>query len=65
MVIVIPKDIDGLKNVEKNLKKTKIDYENLNRNKHEMNLMLPKFKISTTIDLNKSLEGVCCFCLYI
>ncbi|XP_032456305.1 antichymotrypsin-2 isoform X1 [Nasonia vitripennis] len=56
LVIIVPKEIDGLKQVEDNLEKIQIDEHDLKRYKREINLALPKFKIETTIDLNQHLD---------
>ncbi|KAL7301141.1 hypothetical protein TKK_0006115 [Trichogramma kaykai] len=57
MVIIVPNDIDGLKDVEANLEKFDIDYAGEFRRKEcEVKLFLPKFKIETTIDMQPHLE---------
>lgn len=58
MLIVVPKEIDGLDRVEKNLEKINIDYEELKYAPEKVQLYLPKFKVETTIDLNSHLSEV-------
>ena len=60
MVIILPDEIEGIKEVENNLEKFNLDYEQSfgNRSKREVRLFLPKFKIETSIDLNETLQQV-------
>ena len=60
MVIILPNEIEGFKEVENNLEKFSLDYEKSfkNSSKHEVRLFLPKFKIETSIDLNETLQQV-------
>lgn len=58
MVIVIPKEVDGLDHVEKNLEKIEIDSESFKFSRREMCLSLPKFKVETTLNLNLHLNNV-------
>lgn len=67
MVIVMPNEIDGLKDIENNLEKVYAsiskDYESF-KNFHasfrqrEIVLSLPKFQVETTIALNSHLQEV-------
>lgn len=58
LVIIVPNEIDGLKQVEDNLEKIQLDEHDLKRYRREINLALPKFKIETTINLNQHLDEV-------
>lgn len=58
MLIVVPKEIDGLREVERNLEKIEIQYEELSYASEKVQLYLPKFKVETTIDLNPHLNEV-------
>ena len=60
MVIILPDEIEGIKEVENNLEKFNLDYEQSfgNISKREVRLFLPKFKIETSIDLNETLQQV-------
>lgn len=60
MVLVVPDEIEGLSDIEKNLDKIDLDYQNqFGRGfKTEVNLYLPRFKIESTIDLNEILQEV-------
>ncbi|KAJ8672870.1 hypothetical protein QAD02_004131 [Eretmocerus hayati] len=58
MIILLPKEIDGLKNLEENWEK--INSECLNaslfENYQDVNLDLPRFKVNTIIDLKQYLS---------
>ncbi|XP_034935198.1 uncharacterized protein [Chelonus insularis] len=55
MFIILPNDIDGLKNVENDFHK--VNYKQLHDNKYstEIDLQMPKFKIESKFDLQDSL----------
>lgn len=54
MIIILPNEIDGLAQVEENLKGKNLG-DVLNGDKIEVTLLLPKFKIESSIDLSQSL----------
>ena len=58
MVVIVPKEIDGLTKIENDLENLKLDYQNDLKYKREICLSLPKFKIETTIELNPHLMDV-------
>lgn len=58
MLIIVPKDIGGLEEIEKNLDKVQIDYDELSYAPEKVQLYLPKFKVESTIDLNLHLNDV-------
>lgn len=58
LVIIVPKEIDGLKAIEDNLDKIQLDESDIRHYKREVCLALPKFKIESTIDLNQHLNEV-------
>ena len=62
MVIIVPREIDGLSEIENNLEKIKLDYEKDLRYKREICLSLPKFKIETTTELIPHLSNVSHHC---
>lgn len=73
MVILLPDEKDGLRNLENNLSKIKINELLQKMDKFKVNVKLPKFKIEQSIDLNDVLIRVCikvkafnyCFVYYI
>ncbi|XP_011496608.1 PREDICTED: alaserpin-like [Ceratosolen solmsi marchali] len=57
MIIVVPRKVDGLKHVEKNLEKISFDYEtDFERYKSEVFITLPKFNVKSEIDMIPSLK---------
>ena len=58
MIIVLPDEIDGLIEVEKNLENISIDKLKEIARSDPLSLFLPKFKIESTIELNDVLSRV-------
>lgn len=59
MLIIVPNEIDGLEEVEKNLEKISVNYDHIkNRYTQKINLSLPKFKIESEHDLKHHLSEV-------
>ena len=56
MVIIIPDEIDGLKNVEGSIEK--INFFNEKPYKVEFRVYLPRFKIESSIDITELLKQV-------
>jgi serine protease inhibitor len=60
MIIIVPKKVDGLKYIEKNLEMIPFDYvTDFERYSSEIFLTLPKFKIESKIDMVPIIEEVC------
>ena len=55
MIIIVPRAIDGIKKIERNLKTIKLNYEDMKNNERYIDLFLPKFKAETTVTLDKPL----------
>ena len=58
MIIILPDEIDGLIEVEKNLENISIDKLKEMLRSVPLRLFLPKFKIESTIELNGPLSRV-------
>jgi serine protease inhibitor len=60
MLIIVPKEIDGLKDIENNLEKIAFNYETDIKNSYQpkIDLTMPKFKIRSDIDLVPHLKEV-------
>ena len=58
MIIILPDEIDGLIEVEKNLENISIDKLKEIARSVPLSLFLPKFKIESTIELNGPLSRV-------
>lgn len=66
LVVVLPHEVDGIKELQEQLKDPFILDNELNQMKEtELDLYLPKFKIETTIDLKDALEKVVITLLFI
>ena len=57
MAVIVPKEIDGLSNLEKNLENIHLDYEK-DLKTYKIKLSFPKFKVETTLDLSSNLVDV-------
>lgn len=58
MVLVVPREIDGLKYIEDRIKDMDLNKLASETYKREIKLTLPKFKLEQTIDLKEVLEKV-------
>ena len=60
MLIIVPREIDGLSKKEKNLEKISVNYtQNLSKTfRRKTKLYLPKFKIETKLFLEERLKQV-------
>lgn len=63
-VIIKPKEIDGLEQLQNNFHKIQLDYndrlsEDSKLELKDIHLTLPKFKIESNVDLSKYLSKVC------
>lgn len=58
MVIIVPRDVEGLERIEKNLEKVKVKFNIFSILDREIKLSIPRFKIETTLDLTDHLKEV-------
>lgn len=58
LVIVLPEQKDGIKNLEEKLVSTSLTQLTKNLYKNVIDLSLPKFKLETSMDLNEILSEV-------
>ena len=61
MIVVVPNEVNGLKNAGDNLKtllENAINEKSLNLKKRLVEIFMPKFKIENQLDLQETLENV-------
>lgn len=58
MIILLPDTIDGLKNLENNLSKIKLDQLVRKMTKYTVDVKLPRFKMEQSLQLKKTLSNV-------
>lgn len=58
MMILLPDDYDGLKNLESNFSKINLHDISKKMNKYKVNVKLPRFKLEQTLQLEETLSSV-------
>lgn len=58
MIIILPNEVNGLKQVQNNLHRLDLEKTLRYRQPVEVELYLPKFRIESTMDLQEALEKV-------